>query len=472
MKLFISYAAARRDAAEPLCHALEADGHEVFLDRSDLEPGRAYHDRLREAIAACDQFIFLVSPESVRPGSYALTELGLAQERWPRPSGHVLPVMAAPTPFAELPPYLAAVTVLQPKGNLAAEVAAHYAKQSRSRCRPILLGAASLLGALILAAGGLWWRQAEQRAEQEAARRAALAQLTQATQAAARLCQAGSFAPAWKNFDQLLARPEAAAVVEAAQADCAMLWLRKLSRSGQEGFAGTVDTLLPVLGRELARADAQRQGDLHAHIGWGEYLRWRDGRTADPLAHYERAIAADPANPYGNAMWAHYLATRDGSAAEVDRLFDAALASGRATPFVRQMQIAVALNHGDRLPLGLRAANQARQRGEPLPAGAAGLYRRWCESGLRHASDRARLLPVLGTEDALATLAWLQPVDSLPPERQPLWRLCEATLLAHGGRREQAERSLNDLLARLGPGHAGGSYERWAKEQLQALRRN
>jgi hypothetical protein len=59
----------------------------------------------------------------VRPGAYTLTELGFARERWPHPAGHILPVMVAPTAPETVPPYLRAVTLLEPRGNVAAEVA-------------------------------------------------------------------------------------------------------------------------------------------------------------------------------------------------------------------------------------------------------------------------------------------------------------------------------------------------------------
>ena len=85
MKIFLSYASEQRPIAEPLALALEADGHEVFFDRHDLPVGGSYHDRIRDAIDDADRYVFLISPESVEPGSYALTELSLAQARWPQP---------------------------------------------------------------------------------------------------------------------------------------------------------------------------------------------------------------------------------------------------------------------------------------------------------------------------------------------------------------------------------------------------
>jgi len=69
-------------------------------------------------------FIFLISPESVASGSFALTELAFARKKWKHPKGHVLPVMLARTQLKRIPRYLTAVTFLEPQGDVAAEVAA------------------------------------------------------------------------------------------------------------------------------------------------------------------------------------------------------------------------------------------------------------------------------------------------------------------------------------------------------------
>lgn len=62
--------------------------------------------------------VFLVTPAAVAAGSYTLAELDIARGRWRRPAGRVLPVVVAPTPISSLPPYLSAVTLLQPHGEL------------------------------------------------------------------------------------------------------------------------------------------------------------------------------------------------------------------------------------------------------------------------------------------------------------------------------------------------------------------
>jgi hypothetical protein len=123
-KMFISYASDDAGVAEEVSLALMQEGYTVFFDRSRLTPGRGYHRTIRAEISAIDLFVFLISPAAVTAGRYTLTELELAQRRWPDPAGHVLPVVIAETPWADIPQYLKAVTVLEPEGSVAAEVAA------------------------------------------------------------------------------------------------------------------------------------------------------------------------------------------------------------------------------------------------------------------------------------------------------------------------------------------------------------
>lgn len=137
MKIFLSYSSARKDVAEGICFALQAAGHDVFFDKEDLRSGQSYDKRIAEAIDACDLFVFLISPESVKKGHYALTELKVARRRWDNPSGRVLPVMVAPTPLENVPAYLKAVTILEPEGSLAAEVVMAVADLVPERAAPV-----------------------------------------------------------------------------------------------------------------------------------------------------------------------------------------------------------------------------------------------------------------------------------------------------------------------------------------------
>jgi hypothetical protein len=126
MKVFLSYASEDRALAEEVQLALAGAGHEVFFDRESLPAGGDYHEKIRNSVEGSDLFVFLISPDSVAQGSYALTEMGFARSKWPSPKGKVLPVRARPTPYASIPPYLKSVTVLEPSGNVAAEVLAAF----------------------------------------------------------------------------------------------------------------------------------------------------------------------------------------------------------------------------------------------------------------------------------------------------------------------------------------------------------
>ena len=123
MKVFLSYASEDRPIAERVCRTLESEGHDVFFDRDDLKGGDVYGIRIRESIEKCDVFIFLVSPKSIDAG-YALTELGLLEARPPDQRPPIVPVLAEPTDLTKLPPLLRPLTVLEPVGDLPAEVAA------------------------------------------------------------------------------------------------------------------------------------------------------------------------------------------------------------------------------------------------------------------------------------------------------------------------------------------------------------
>lgn len=124
MKVFLSYASEDREVADQVHLALTGAGHEVFFDRESLPPAGDYHAQIRSAIQESDLFLFLITPHSVEPGGYPVTELKFARRKWPHPKSRVLSVRLGNTPWEMIPGYLRAVTVLEPEGNLAAEVVA------------------------------------------------------------------------------------------------------------------------------------------------------------------------------------------------------------------------------------------------------------------------------------------------------------------------------------------------------------
>lgn len=122
MKVFISYAGEDRATAEKVHYALTNAGHDTFFDKRNLPPGADFHKRIQGAVEASDIFVFLISKFSVEPGSYTLTELKYAEDKWPRAADGLLPVLLSSVDFASIPAYAQSVTVYDPRGSVAGEV--------------------------------------------------------------------------------------------------------------------------------------------------------------------------------------------------------------------------------------------------------------------------------------------------------------------------------------------------------------
>jgi TIR domain len=137
MRIFLSYATEDKAIAEPIAFSLRARDHEVFLDRDDLPAAGDYNKRIELALDQADFMVFLLSPTSIAKGRYTLTELEFARRKWRTADGRVLPVIVQPTPLNDIPSFLKSVTILEPKGNTAAEVASAV-----DRVQPISRGAA------------------------------------------------------------------------------------------------------------------------------------------------------------------------------------------------------------------------------------------------------------------------------------------------------------------------------------------
>lgn len=132
LKVFLAHAAEDSKVAEQVRIALVQDGHEVFLDQTELDPaaGRV-HRQIRKKLLASDLLIFFVSRHSLREGKYTLTELELFEKRFSNPTGRVL-MAELEKPVADtLPAYLSGLPPLRTRGNWAAKVAAEVEKLAR-----------------------------------------------------------------------------------------------------------------------------------------------------------------------------------------------------------------------------------------------------------------------------------------------------------------------------------------------------
>lgn len=132
MRLFLSYASEDQDLAEQIFLALTAAGHKVFFDKDSLPAGGDYHTRIRRAVDRSDGFVFLITPRSLAAGSFALSELKYARAKWVHPRGRVLPIVIDVADISLIPPYLRAVTFLQPQGDPAAEATLAVAEMEKA----------------------------------------------------------------------------------------------------------------------------------------------------------------------------------------------------------------------------------------------------------------------------------------------------------------------------------------------------
>jgi hypothetical protein len=470
LKLFISYPSNQRDLAERLRIALEGEGHSVFTDRAELKEGETYHEALREAVDAAEGLIFLITPRSVAPGSYALTELDLAQRQWRSPAGRVLPVLVEATPLASIPPYLRAVTLLQPKGDVVAETVAAMARLRGDSRRGRWIALAAVL--LAIAAGtGWWWRETELERERAAARQALLkAEIAAASQ----LCQVGSHAVAWDQFTLVASRHPEDDELRLAREDCGMRWLRAMRvRSDKETFSALVDKVQPLLAQGLARSGKQRRADLRAHLGWADFLRSRDGVAApDPIPQYLAAVEEDAGNVYAQTMWAHNLAWKGTAIDEAASHFAIAARATRERAWVRDMQFAAAFSRRAFYGYTLVAADDMRQQGEaPGTQQRDQIWRYVIDGPMLAPLERRDLLAVLTPADLIATFEWLFPADRVSAERRVLWRFAHAVLQQNTGDLAGAREALEALVKELDEVKDDGRASRATRTLLDELRR-
>ena len=244
--------------------------------------------------------------------------------------------------------------------------------------------------------------------------------------------EGGDYAGAWRLITNALqGAPESSALKEA-QAQIAMAWLRNLMvTEGKETFAQFVDPLLPCLNERAAAAHGPDAADALAHIGWGYFMKYREGDIKLAVAdQFDHALKIDPTNAYAHSMWAYWIAYTDGPFAQVQQHLSAALQSGRVRPFVREMQIA-ALRSADRSDTfdvkaeTIRACDEMRRNHEPLSADDR-------REVLSHAYDMdgdsadvllGKVNPLVPPAEHVKTYDWLaREVSAEAGFSKPFWR--------------------------------------------------
>ena len=476
MRIFLSHASEQGELARSVEIALRGEGHAVFLDRSSLPAGETYDDQIREAIAQCDLFVFLISPEAVAHGRYTLTELELAEQKWPHPSGGVLPVMVKSTELASVPAYLKGVTILEPPGNIPAAVAMAAARVARPwYWHLVRRWAVVLVSVGLLAVGAaVWWGYQSWASAKEVATLLKAGTLQH---------QSGNFAAAWDVYARAEAKSPHRRNVALAQERLAMDWLDDIRVTvGKDTFTSIVEKVQPVLSRCAVSHEARRAADCIAHLGWGDFLRSREGSGGlDPVQYYERALAAEPENVYAHAMWGFEILRTNGGLAEATTHFTRALASKREPEYVRHLQISALLWHRtiETESEVIRVANDIRASGQPMPgrrSSRSDASRLWdvYSTYLLSRRDAEQFLSALPPAQQLATFRWLFPEAEVPRDKRNLYLFMVGTLQERAQERSEAIatfRALHDALDREGAFRLGGSLPDRTKEAIARLSR-
>jgi hypothetical protein len=218
----------------------------------------------------------------------------------------------------------------------------------------------------------------------------------------------GEFTAAWTNLVQAAALKSEPQRVQAAREDLAMRWLEDArAPSNTRTLTALADTTLQVLARGIAGAAGARKADLLAHLGWAEFLKWREGaQHLKPRDYYDSALAVSPGNPYAHAMLAHWMLWTRGAVDSARSHFAAALAADSARAFVRTLQVAGYANvnstEGDRELL--RAAVDMQERNEPVSPEAQNRVWRVYSSCLVVRSVDCNLAELRGTLPAASHL--------------------------------------------------------------------
>lgn len=238
------------------------------------------------------------------------------------------------------------------------------------------------------------------------------------------------------------------------QTEAGMLWLEDFDPipdtlisddpAADRSVIDAANLVLPVFDKELVRAKGPAAADILAHVGWANFLRYREGVKAGVTVDesFRQALEKDPNNVYAHAMWGFWMVWHGGDLEPANQHFSAALASGRKKEYVRDLQLAALVHrHTDETDAAeLRVANEMRKNSEPLSD-------RQCHDILDDTlGDRldmhkrlVAILSVLPAKDMQATFDWLNAGKvTSSSEKQAYSPFIAANLLEIAGDREGA----------------------------------
>ena len=299
--------------------------------------------------------------------------------------------------------------------------------------------------------------------------------------------RAAEFARAWATLDQaakladeggslatLVGRLDAVRQeVRLRQEDLGMAWLRDARPGPGRAFSDIVTPVLPVLERGLLGATGERKADLLAHLGWAEFLRFRDdGVVRAPDTRYREAVQLDPKNPYAHANLGHWILWRNGPLDAATQEFAAALGSGRAHEYVRRMQLSALRNRASDAADWeiLRVVNEMRKNQEAVDETTRARVFSIYTAMVGDEPAAQKVLTVLPAADQLETFQTLFYDQNFDPAKRPSREVCLARLQEAAGRPDEALRTLLAVRAEL-LANRSGSLSRAINASMSRLAR-
>ncbi|MEO8425779.1 MAG: HEAT repeat domain-containing protein [Verrucomicrobiota bacterium] len=217
--------------------------------------------------------------------------------------------------------------------------------------------------------------------------------------------KAYDYAGAWKSVEQAITLAPGSEEAREEQVEVAMAWLRQLFDTPQTG-GDKLDDLTACLRTAALKTKGARAADIHAHIGWGNFLKRSEDAQVEE--EFKLAVALDLRNPFAQAMWGYWLVTTARQPNEGKTRFRSASQSGQQKEFVRRLQLAAWRRYHDnegRLELILVVDDMRRQKETPSLEFKDRLF-----SDIYANPDvefLRKYLTILPAADHLATFLWL-----------------------------------------------------------------
>jgi hypothetical protein len=257
--------------------------------------------------------------------------------------------------------------------------------------------------------------------------------------------ETGDYPGSWRLLEEALDLEPGSKIAREIQVQLAMIWLRNIRTGGNQSFKNIVEKLLPALYRGATSANERTAADGFAHLGWANYLQYREGMTwLDIDAQYQRALQLDPENLYAHAMWGHWMLWpqnrqkyKGGNLAMAKNHFAAALRSGKETAFIRDMQFN-ALFNASGADVGVavvKIANEMRKQNETIKyAYRQRVIKNYTD--LLYTSEYAqglsqKLRATLSIADLLETFHWLTESQDIRSNLSPTQAESYKFLIAH-----------------------------------------